>query len=156
MGRTYAYNIVRRGPGSAERAFALIRDAEAWATWAGPPITYSAWKPDGRTDDTVVGRTRLAGHRRFPTAEEITIDDPPHTHGYRIPATWPVRDYTSTVNFTENANGELTVQWAGRFTERIPGTGYLWSAFLRRFLGRLAERLIAHASHQGETRPEAE
>lgn len=146
MSRTYTYEIVRHGRGSAEKAFALIRDAEAWAGWAGPPITYSAWKPDGRTDDdTVVGRTRLAGHPRFPTAEEITVDDPPHTHGYRIRATWPVRDYTSAVNFTQGSNDELSVRWSGQFTERIPGTGYLWRAFLRRLLGRLAERLIAHA-----------
>lgn len=145
MSRTSTFVIERHGRASAEKAFGLIRDAEAWAAWAGPPITYSAWKADGRSDQTVVGRTRLVGNRRFPTAEEITIDDPPRTHGYRITAEWPVRDYTSTVNFIENANGELTIRWSGQFTERIPGTGYLWRAFLQRFLGRLAERLIAHA-----------
>jgi hypothetical protein len=145
MSRTYSFVIERRGQASAATAFALIRDAEAWERWAGPPITYSAWKEDGSIDGSVVGRTRLVGKRRFPAAEVITIDDPPHTHGYRIPSKWPVRDYTSVVNFTEDSNGELTVRWCGDFTERIPGTGYLWLGFLKRFLGRLAERLIAHA-----------
>lgn len=145
MARSYSFVIERRGHGSAERAFALIRDAEAWSEWAGPPIAYSAWKEGGAVDGSVVGRTRLVGHRKFPTAEEITIDDRPHTHGYRIRATWPVRDYTAVVTFAEDGSGELTVRWSGQFTERIPGTGHLWRAFLTRFLGRLAQRLITHA-----------
>jgi hypothetical protein len=149
MARSYSFVIERRGHASAEKAFALIRDAEAWAQWAGPPISYSAWKEDGSNagtaDGSVVGRTRLVGNRRFPAAEEITIDDPPHTHGYRIPATWPVRDYNSVVNFIEDGSGGLTVLWSGTFTERIPGTGYLWRGFLNRLLGRFAERLIKHA-----------
>jgi hypothetical protein len=145
VSRTYSFVIERRGQASAAAAFALIRDAETWVRWAGPPITYSAWKEDGSVGGSMVGRTRLVGQRRFPMAEVITIDDAPHTHGYRIPAKWPVRDYTSVVNFTEDSNGELTVRWSGQFTERIPGTGYLWLGFLKRFLGRLAERLIAHA-----------
>jgi hypothetical protein len=145
MARSYSYVIERRGRASADKAFALIRDAEAWAKWAGPPITYSAWKEDASIDGSAVGRTRLVGNRRFPAAEEITIDEVPHTHGYRIPASWPVRDYTSIVNFSEDESGELTVRWSGQFTERIPGTGYLWRSFLTRLLGRFAERLIAHA-----------
>lgn len=149
MARKYSFAIERRGPASGEKAFGLIRDAEAWARWAGPPITYSAWKEDGSLDDSVVGRTRLVGNRRFPAAEVITIDESPHTHGYRIPATFPVRDYSSVVTFTEDRSGELTVRWSGEFTERIPGTGYLWRGFLRRLLGRFAERLIAHARAEG-------
>lgn len=145
MARTYTFTIERHGRASAAKAFALIRDAEAWVQWAGLPITYSAWKEAGSIDGSVVGRTRLVGHSRFPAAEEITIDEAPHTHGYRIPARWPVRDYTAVVNFAEAADGALTVRWSGQFTERIPGTGHLWMGFLRRFLGRLAERLIAHA-----------
>lgn len=145
MPRTYDFVIERRGRASAAKAFALIRDAESWVRWAGPPITFSAWKDGAGIDDRVVGRTRLVGHPRFPAAEVITVDDAPHTHGYRIPARWPVRDYTAIVNFTEDAGGTLTVRWSGQFTERIPGTGFLWRGFLRRFLGRLAERLIAHA-----------
>ena len=145
MSRSYSFAIERRGRASADKAFALIRDAEAWVKWAGPPITYSAWKEDGSADGSVVGWTRLVGNRRFPAAEVITIDEAPHTHGYRIPAKWPVRDYASVVNFTEDGNGELTVRWSGQFTERIPGTGLLWRGFLMRLLGRFAERLIAHA-----------
>lgn len=145
MARSYSFVIERRGRASAERAFALIRDAEAWARWAGPPISYSAWKEDGPMGDSVVGRTRLVGQRRFPAAEVITVDEPPHTHGYRIPATWPVRDYSSVVTFTEDGSDSLTVRWSGEFTERIPGTGFLWRGFLIRLLGRFAERLIAHA-----------
>lgn len=145
MARNHSFVIERSGHASAEKAFSLIRDAEAWARWAGPPITYSAWKEDSAIDGSVVGRTRLVGNRRFPAAEEITIDDRPHTHGYRIPATWPVRDYSAVVTFTENGDGVLTVRWSGEFTERIPGSGYLWRGFLNLLLGRFAERLIAHA-----------
>ena len=145
MARSYSFVIERRGRASADKAFALIRDAEAWVRWAGPPITWSAWKEEGSIDGSVVGRTRLVGNRHFPAVEEITIDEAPHTHGYRIPATWPVRDYASIVNFSEDESGELTVRWSGQFTERIPGTGCLWRGFLTRLLGRFAERLIAHA-----------
>jgi len=77
-------------------------------------------------------------------AEEVTIDNRPHTHGYRIPARWPVRDYSARVDFTQDAD-ELTIRWSGQFVERIPGTGFLWQAYLTRFLGGLAERLIKHS-----------
>lgn len=147
MARSYAFSIVRHGTGDPETAFRLIRDAESWAQWAGGPITFSGWKDPEPSGDRgiVVGRTRLVGTPRFKAAEVITVDEEPTTHGYRIPARWPVRDYSATVIFTSSRPDEVTVTWTGEFTERIPGTGLLWRAYLNRFLGNLAERLIAHS-----------
>lgn len=148
MTRTYTFSVKRHGAADAVTAFNLIRDAESWARWAGRPITFSAWKDDeGRpAEATVVGLTRLVGTPKFTTAEVVTVDDRPTTHGYRIPARWPVRDYTASVHFAPTERGGLTVTWSGQFTERVPGTGLIWRAYLKRFLGNLAERLIAHAA----------
>lgn len=145
MSRSYTFSIVRHGAGDPVGAFNLIRDAESWARWAGRPITFSGWQGADPGDDSVVGRTRLVGTPRFKAAEVITIDEKPTTHGYRIPARWPVRDYTATVEFSPTEPGAMTVVWSGEFTERIPGTGLLWRAYLHRFLGGLAENLVAHS-----------
>lgn len=147
MSRSYTFSIERHGPGDPEAAFSLIRDAESWARWAGSPITFSGWKDQGNDEDSVVGRTRLVGTPKFKAAEVITVDEKPTTHGYRIPARWPVRDYSATVVFSSSQPGTATVTWTGEFTERIPGSGLLWRAYLNRFLGNLAERLIAHSGH---------
>lgn len=146
MPRSYSFQLERRGRADAIVAFDLLRDAESWVEWAGPPITYSAWR-DGDSEGSIVGQTRLVGHPRFPMAEEITVDDRPLRHGYRIPARWPVRDYSALVHFTQESDGDLTIRWTGEFVERIPGTGHLWLAYLKRFLGTLAERLIERAGH---------
>lgn len=92
---------------------------------------------------------RLVGTPQFKTAEQITIDEAPTTHGYRILASWPVRDYSARVLLAAGPGDTLTVHWSGQFEERIPGSGLLWRAFLSRFLGRLADRLLERAATAG-------
>jgi hypothetical protein len=113
MPRSYEFVLERSGPGNAEAAFDLIRDADSWVGWAGAPISYSAWR-EGDSEGSVVGQVRLVGKRQFPMAEEVTIDDRPHTHGYRIAARWPVRDYSARVDFIQKGD-ELTIRWSGQF-----------------------------------------
>ncbi|TQF68564.1 hypothetical protein FK531_12115 [Rhodococcus spelaei] len=143
VGRRFRYALERSGRAEAAVMFDLLRDAESWTDWAGSPITYATWR-DGTSGvgGNVVGRVRLVGTERFPTPEEITVDDRPHVHGYRILTRWPVRDYESRVEFLPRSDGTTTVRWSGEFTERIPGTGRLWRRFLVRFLGGLADNLI--------------
>lgn len=152
MARTYSYSIERTGRASAETTFALLRDVETWTRWAGSPITFAAWKGGPLLDGVVVGRTRLVGTPQFQTAEEVTADEPPYLHGYRIPARWPVRDYAAEVHLIPEDDGVLRIVWSGTFIERIPGTGVLWKAYLRRFLGTLAARLLDYAEHSEEQR----
>jgi hypothetical protein len=94
--------------------------AAAWKDWAGSPITFSGWRDESPTDDSVVGRVRLVGTPRFKTAEQITDDERPVLHGYRILAKWPVKDYRARVVLTAGSEGQQTVTWSGEFTERIP------------------------------------
>jgi hypothetical protein len=146
MGRQFSYELRRSGQAPAEVMFDLLRDVESWTRWAGPPITYAVWR-DGTSGvgESVVGRVRLVGTPRFQTAEEVTVDDRPHAHGYRILANWPVRDYHSRVELVSRHDGSTEVRWSGEFVERIPGTGWLWKRFLVRFLGRLGTNLILAA-----------
>ncbi|QBJ97510.1 SRPBCC family protein [Rhodococcus sp. ABRD24] len=129
--------------------FDLLRDAESWTEWAGSPITHAGWRDEApAVGDDVVGRVRLVGSRRSRTPEQVTIDDRPHVHGYRVLTRWPVRDYRSRVEFTPRNDGTTTVRWSGDFVERIPGTGWLWKRFLLRFLGGLADNLIREAQRR--------
>jgi hypothetical protein len=146
LGRRYTVEIERTARASRDVAFNLLRDAESWASWAGPPITYSGWDGGPREGDVVVGRVRLVGTPQFKTAEQITVDDAPTTHGYQVLARWPVRDYSARVVLSAGPEDMLTVHWSGQFEERIPGSGLLWRAFLSRFLARLAGRLLERAA----------
>ena len=146
MGKRYTVEVERTGRASGDVAFQLLRDAESWASWAGGMVRFSKWEGGPLRDDVVVGRVRLVGSARVNTAEQVTVDEPPTTHGYRILASWPVRDYSARVVLTPGPEGALTVRWSGEFEERIPGSGPLWRLFLRRFLGQLAENLLAHAA----------
>ncbi|KAA0079103.1 SRPBCC family protein [Mycolicibacterium sp. P9-64] len=145
MARSYSVSVERSGQADAETAFDLLRDATTWKCWAGPSITSSGWRDESPTGDSVVGRVRLVGTDRFKTAEQITDDERPILHGYRILANWPVKDYQARVVLTPGPEGQLTVTWSADFTERIPCTGILWRRFLTRFLGSLAKHLLAHA-----------
>ena len=146
MGKRYSVEVERTGQASRDVAFQLLRDAESWSRWAGPAVRYSRWDGGPLRDDVAVGRVRVVGTARFNASEQITDDEPPTRHGYRVLTDWPVRDYSARVVLTEGPDGALTVRWSGQFEERIPGSGLLWRAFLRRFLGRLAENLLAYAS----------
>ncbi|MFE3289262.1 SRPBCC family protein [Rhodococcus sp. NPDC059234] len=152
MGRQFSYVLERSGRAEAAVMFDLLRDAESWTDWAGSPITYAAWR-DGAPDagEDVVGRVRLVGTERFQTPEEVTVDDRPHVHGYRILSRWPVRDYESRVEFLPRSDGTTTVRWSGEFIERVPGTGWLWRRFLVRFLGGLADNLVQEAQRRART-----
>src|SRR3954468_5190217 len=119
MARSYSLSVERSGQANAETAFDLLRDATTWKTWAGSPITFSGWRDSSPTGDSVVGRVRLVGTPRFQTAEQITDDERPVLHGYRILANWPVKDYRARVVLTAGTEGRLTVTWSGEFTERI-------------------------------------
>ncbi|MCL2533463.1 MAG: SRPBCC family protein [Nocardiaceae bacterium] len=152
MGRQFRYALERSRRADAAVMFDLLRDAESWTDWAGPPITYAAWRDEGPgVGGDVVGRVRLVGNQRSRTPEEITIDDRPHMHGYRVLTRWPVRDYESRVEFLPRGDGTTTVRWSGEFVERIPGTGWLWKRFLLRFLGGLADNLIREARRRTGT-----
>jgi hypothetical protein len=97
MARSYSLSVERSGQANAETAFDLLRDATTWKTWAGSPITFSGWRDTSPTGESVVGRVRLVGTPRFHTAEQITDDERPVLHGYRILANWPVKDYRARV-----------------------------------------------------------
>lgn len=145
MARSHSLSVERSGQADAETAFDLLRDATTWKDWAGSSITFSDWRDGSPAGDSAVGYVRLVGTDRFKTAEQITDDERPVLHGYRILAKWPVKDYRARVVLTPGPGGRLTVTWSGEFTERIPGTGILWRRFLERFLGSLAKRLLVHA-----------
>lgn len=150
MSRTHTYEFERTGRADPERLFDLIRDAHAWADWAGFPVLSAKWANGGRTGDTVVGQVRLIGTPPFLSAEEITVDrrpggGRPGVHSYRVVGNWPVRDYFARVEFIPGADGVTTVRWSGRFTERIPGTGIVWKVFVTALLGHFADRLVAAA-----------
>ncbi|MBF4163260.1 SRPBCC family protein [Nocardioides acrostichi] len=144
MPRRFSYAVERTGHADVESAFSLLSDATQWSRWAGRMIPRSGWA-DGGQGPAYVGRVRVAGQPPVLMREEVTVDEPPHRHGYVIRSGWPVRDYSSLVELQPGDQGLLTVRWTGEFSERIPLTGAPYRRFLIRLMGGLIDGLLAAA-----------
>ena len=80
----------------------------------------------------------------FGSREEVVVWDPPHHLAYRILSGFPVRHYRADVTITPEERGCL-ITWSATFDPKIPGTGHLMVAVLRRMIGRFATGAAGYA-----------
>jgi uncharacterized protein YndB with AHSA1/START domain len=132
---------------SKEQVFALVADATSWSRWAGPMIMHSSWAREGTPAPGGVGAVRKLGTRFAATKEEILEYDPPHYLAYTIVSWQPIRDYRAIVAL-DSEDGGTRISWAGAFTPRIPGTGWILGWVLKRIVGSMARRLARYSGAQ--------
>ncbi len=134
----FSYRLTGHASAEPEVLFDLIADAPGWPRWT-KLVPTARWEDPERTG---VGGVRLMGSGPLGMREEILVEERPARHEYGMPATFPARNYRSTVTFTPAPSGGTDVVWAGRF-EAAPGIGHAYCALLRKvIISRLLKDLI--------------
>lgn len=118
--------------------------------WAGAKEV--VLRQEGYPPPNGLGAIRVVRAAGLAIEEEILEFEPPRRLGYRIHAglPLPLRDYRAQVTL-EPASAGTSLVWQASFEPRIPGTGRLLAAIVRRLLQRLATGLAAAAVEASAT-----
>jgi uncharacterized protein YndB with AHSA1/START domain len=137
MGRK-EIDISRVIPASAGQVFAALLDRSTWPAWSGHSA-FELVRPGaaGPYDVGSVGLLR-SGRRRV-MREEIVEVVPDRRISYVLLAGLPLRGYRAGFALTPTAEG-TEVRWHAAF-DAPPGFGWIYLAALRRFSGRMLNRL---------------
>jgi polyketide cyclase/dehydrase/lipid transport protein len=135
--------VVRSRSGAApEAVWPLIAEATRWKEWSF--LDRSELERTGSPAPDGVGAVRRFTRHGIGSREEVIAWEPPHHLAYTILSGMPVRNYRADVLLEPDGAG-TAVSWSVRFDERIPGSGSLLTAVLRRIVTRFAEGVARYA-----------
>ena len=118
---------------SPEVIWSRLTDHEGMVDWL--PVREIVRHRPGFPDPNGIGAVRTLRGGGLVIEERITDFKPEERIEYVLTAGAPVRDYRGEMVL--KPDGEHTrVRWVVRFRTTVPGTGWILSALLRRFLGR--------------------
>ncbi len=145
-----SYELTVHAAAPPEVVFGVLADAPRWNEWAGFSVATSEWEREGDPAPGGVGAIRKLGRAPMYGREQITEYDAPVHMAYTILSGIPVRGYHADVDLRADDTG-TTISWTAAFEPKIPGTGALLAAVLKRtVLGYTraaaaeAERRVAH------------
>ncbi|MCU1600937.1 MAG: Polyketide cyclase/dehydrase [Frankiales bacterium] len=124
--------------------FALLEAGDRWADWAGAFVPRSSWVVAGDPPGSV-GAVRRLGIGPLASNETIVEHVPDTRLSYVVSSWQPYKDYRADVDLTATPDGGTRIVWQGRFVPRLPGTGALLRAGLRRLIRGFARNLARAA-----------
>lgn len=142
--RRFDFEVTARSTADPATLFALEADGSRWSEWAAPLVPRSSWEREGDPAPGGVGAIRRLGLRPLLVREETVEYEQDRRHAYVMRTPMPVRDYRAELVLTPRPGGGTDLVWRGGFTERIPGTGPLFRAALKRTITHLTRRLVRH------------
>lgn len=101
-------------------------------------------RPGGRARTGRRGSRASVHPLRDRSTEQVVAWEPPHHLGYTILSGFPVRHYRADVTLASENDGAL-VSWSATFDPKIPGTGRVMRAVLRRMLRGFAVGVAGYA-----------
>lgn len=144
-GRRYSFEVTARSSADPATLFAMESDGSRWSEWAKPLVPQSFWERTGDPAPGGVGAIRRLGLRPVVVREETVGYQQDRLHTYVMRTPMPFRDYRAEFELTPRADSGTDLAWRGSFTERVPGTGWLFRGVLRFMIGTLAKRLVRAA-----------
>jgi uncharacterized protein YndB with AHSA1/START domain len=137
--KTIDVNVHADAP--AEAVYALLVDGDTWPTWA-PFDSFEITEPG---DADRLGEVHVFRTGRHASRERLVELVPGRRYSYELLEGLPLRGYRADVDLTEEAGG-THIRWHSTFTPGRPGTGWIYRAYLARFIDRCARGLAAHAA----------
>jgi len=128
----------------------LVGEAHRWKEWSF--LTQSDLVSPGVPHPEGVGAVRRFTRWGMGSKEQVAVWDPPHHLRYTILSGFPVRDYVADVTLTPDEGGTL-ITWSSTFDAKIPGTGRLMVAVLRRMINGFASSVARYADEHHDRRP---
>ena len=124
--------------------FRLLADGSTWPSWAA--IDALELEREGDPPPEGVGAIRVLRRGRTTGRDLIVELVADRRLRYQALSGLPTRDYEGTVDLEDGPGGGTTIRWRASFFPKIPGTGRLYQAGIRRFLGECARGLAASAA----------
>lgn len=145
MTETFRAEAVSSAPPA--RVFALLAAGDRWSDWAGPFVPRSRWQVATDPPGTV-GAVRRLGLGVLGSSERIVEHEAPTRLAYVVDSWQPYRDYRAVVDLVPTTDGGTQIVWQASFAPRLPGTGRLLRAGLRRLVASFATNLARAAEVQ--------
>jgi hypothetical protein len=143
MSKRREIDVTATSTASAEAVYALLAEGTTWPTWS-PIESYELEAGSGPTPDGV-GEIRIHRRGRTTGRDQIVELVPGRRFAYRSLSGLPVRDYFGQVDIEPTATGS-SIRWRSSFVPKIPGTGKLMQAGIRRFLDQCVHGLARYAA----------
>jgi hypothetical protein len=133
-----------------QQLYDRIAEAATWNQWASM-VDVSELIQFGSEDPLGAGAIRRMGGfgGRLTVDEEIVAATPPSYQRYTARGL-PASSYVGEVRIAER-EGKTTIDWTGRFSPKVPGTGWILARLLAYSIGRVADDLIAACERSAAT-----
>jgi hypothetical protein len=142
MGRRHI-EVTKHSTASPDAVFALLADGATWPGWS--PIESFELERAGDPPPEGVGAIRVFHRGRTTGRDQIVEIVPGRRFGYVSLSGLPVRNYRAHIDLEPEGDG-TTIRWQASFAPKVVGTGWLLERGLRRFLGKCAAGVAAHAA----------
>ena len=127
----------------AEAVYALLVDGTTWPEWT-PFDSFEITEPG---DPSHLGEVHIFHTGKQATRERVVELIPAKRYSYELLDGLPLRDYHADVDLTEDEGG-TTIHWHSTFHPGRPGTGWIYRAYLARFIARCANGLATAAAQR--------
>jgi hypothetical protein len=134
----------------ASEVWPLVGEAHRWKEWSF--LTQSDLVSPGVPHPEGVGAVRRFTRWGMGSKEQVAVWDPPHHLRNTILSGFPVRDYVADVTLAPDGDGTL-ITWSSTFDAKVPGTGRLMAAVLRRMINGFASSVARFADQRHVPRP---
>lgn len=134
-------DVTAHAQAPAEAVYALLVDGTTWPQWA-PFDSFEVTEPG---DASHLGEVHVFHVGRQATRERVVELIPGKRYSYELVDGLPLRDYRADVDLTEE-DGGTRIHWHSTFRPGRPGTGWIYRAYLSRFIARCANGLATAAT----------
>lgn len=141
--RRYVIEKSARSSADAGEVYRLLRDGASWPEWS--PIEGFELEREGDGEPEGVGAVRVFVNGRIRGRDEIIGFAQDRQFRYNHLDGLPVRDYRGVVDLVPREQG-TEITWTVSFSAKYPGTGWLVTRALDRFLAACVSGLADHAA----------
>jgi len=143
MGKQVNFLVTATSAASPSAIYALLSDGATWPDWS--PIDAFELEKEGGTGGESKGAIRVFTTGRSRSREELLELRPGQLLSYSLLSGLPIRHHRATVSLQPAAEGTV-ITWQEVFETTRPGSTWLLTRLLRRFVQKCADGLAAHAS----------
>lgn len=141
MGR-YIVDVQKDSTASVETIWRFLADVTTWVEWSS--FDEASYAREGEPAPHGVGAERAFRIGPFRSVDTVRSFDPPTRLGYGYSGPIPMKKYRAEVTLTPHGDG-TRIRWRAQFSPRIPLTGRLIQAMLRKVFCDLSNGLARAA-----------
>jgi hypothetical protein len=143
MSRRVTFSVSAWSAAAPAVVYDLLCSGATWPQWS--PIGSFRLEREGRDGGESPGAIRVFTTSGVRSREELVGFEPGRSFSYSALSGLPIRDHRADVTLAES-DGGTAICWREDFRAKVPGTGWLYERFLRRFVQRCADGLAGRAA----------